>query len=180
MQHIDEALLHEYLDRSGESVPVLREIETHLEGCASCRARLDEVSTLRASASDILRAASPEKRPVPSFEEVAALMGAPIATSTTTVASRKRNRMYELAWAATVVLALGAGWMANSLYRSGALDEREATSLQDGSEPTSPREDGIQPEVSPNAMAASSASAPAPRSPSSEPGSAAQKRLAAP
>jgi len=41
MSHVDEGLLHAYLD--GELTPVERaRVDDHLAGCLACRTRLDE------------------------------------------------------------------------------------------------------------------------------------------
>ena len=96
MSHVDEGLLHAYLD--GELTPVERaRVDEHLAGCAACRTRLDEERALIERASQLLGLATPADRPIPSL---------------TTLARPRRfwHVRMPLAWAATVVLAIGLGW----------------------------------------------------------------------
>jgi hypothetical protein len=130
MQHIDDGTLHEYLDRGGDLDASQSAVTMHIAGCASCRARLDDARIIRARSDSILRSASPVPRATPSFESLVARSAAqrqPADVVSGAQHARPRRAglggVPRLAWAATIVLALGAGWMANSLYRSGALDE---------------------------------------------------------
>ena len=98
MPHVDEGLLHAYLD--GELTPVERaRVDEHLAGCLACRTRLDEERQLIERASKLLGFAMPADRAAPPFSALA----------------RPRPRRFwhvrmPLAWAATVVLAVGLGW----------------------------------------------------------------------
>ncbi|MEO5510056.1 MAG: hypothetical protein ABIV28_05955 [Longimicrobiales bacterium] len=138
MQHIDEAMLHEYLDRSGETDTALDAVETHLASCGACRAKLDEAIALRAAAGDILRAASPVTRVMPPFAEIAARSGADSSARVAPLMVKKRSRTRDLAWAATVVLALGAGWIAKSMYGSDVAVEVAATPKQNAADAAVP------------------------------------------
>lgn len=98
MSHVDEGTLHAYLD--GELTPVEQEkVDTHLKGCPACQARLAEERALIERASRLLGAAAPPERGVPPFQEL-----------------RQPQLVWRLrrplAWAATVVLAIGLGWVA--------------------------------------------------------------------
>ena len=101
MQHVDEGRLHAWLD--GE-LPAggpdgARALERHLAGCAACRARVEEERTIREAASAILRGADPGPPRV-----------IPIASAPS--APRGRRTWVALGWAASVLLALGVGWIA--------------------------------------------------------------------
>ncbi len=132
MSHVDEGQLHAYLDRqaaagaageagagagaeggAGAAEPETQLIERHLLECTECRARLEEARRLRDRAADILRAAGPARIPAPPFEEVLA--------RSRREGTRRRivrlSRLQTLAWAATVVLAVGVGWYARGSLR---------------------------------------------------------------
>ncbi len=119
MSHVDEGQLHAYLDRqaaagaAGAAEPETQLIERHLLECTECRARLEEARRLRDRAADILRAAGPARIPAPPFEEVLA--------RSRREGTRRRvvrlSRLRTLAWAATVVLAVGVGWYARGSLR---------------------------------------------------------------
>lgn len=96
MPHVDEGLLHAYLD--GELSPVERtRVDEHLTGCLACRTRLDEERQLIERASKLLGFAAPVERPAPPLHQL------------------ERPKVWwhvrmPLAWAATVILAIGLGW----------------------------------------------------------------------
>jgi anti-sigma factor RsiW len=103
MSHVDEGTLHAYLD--GELPSSERTaVETHLAQCASCRATLDEARALLERASSLLGSARPPERAVPPFEE---LRRAPKR-------SPWRVRT-SVAWAASIMLALGVGYYAHDV-----------------------------------------------------------------
>jgi hypothetical protein len=106
MSHVDEGTLHAYLD--GELPPGERaELETHLAGCATCRANLTEERALRERATAVLGSARPVERPAPPLERL----------------QREPRRSpwrvrRSLAWAASIALALGLGYyMRTPAYR---------------------------------------------------------------
>src|SRR6185295_2080303 len=96
MSHVDDGTLHAYLD--GELAPVERaRFEAHVAECAACRGRLEEERALIERASNLLALAQPPDRSAPPLHEL------------------RRPRLawrlrVPLAWAATVVLALGIGY----------------------------------------------------------------------
>ena len=98
MPHADDGTLHAYLD--GELPPAeARGVEAHVAECPGCRARLEEERALIARAHELLGLASPPDRAIPPFR--AGDLKPPV---------RPWSRMrLPLAWAATVVLALGIG-----------------------------------------------------------------------
>ncbi|HEV8381340.1 MAG TPA: zf-HC2 domain-containing protein [Gemmatimonadales bacterium] len=102
MSHVDEGMLHAYLD--GELPSAERAaLEAHLAQCATCRASLAEERALLERASALLGSAQPPARAVPPFEQ---LRRAP-----------RRSPWHvrrSFAWAASIALALGAGYLLRS------------------------------------------------------------------
>jgi hypothetical protein len=107
MWHVDEGALHAYLDGALDEYPgaEARRVREHLETCAECADRLAEERRVRDEAQEILGLAAPEVE-VPTFEELRAYVRA--QQPARTMAS---VRLYRLSWAASVVLALGTGWL---------------------------------------------------------------------
>jgi hypothetical protein len=108
MSHIDEGRLAAYLDGelpagSGELV----EIELHVAACADCRKLLEEALKHRNRARSILRSGAPSATEVPAFDEILRRAGKNAATGGV---GHERSRLASLAWAATIVLAVGVGW----------------------------------------------------------------------
>lgn len=106
MWHVDEGALHAYLDGALDALPASEaaRIREHVASCPSCLARLEEERALRAEAEAILSGAAPSVGPLPPFEELRATARARRRTGSGT-------RLQRLSWAATIVLAMGAGWM---------------------------------------------------------------------
>jgi hypothetical protein len=103
MPHADDGTLHAYLD--GELTPVeVGQLESHLAGCAGCRARLDEARALIERAARLLGVAVPPapERPAPPLHQLRPSRPA------------WRRLRVPLAWAATIVLAVGLGWYAGT------------------------------------------------------------------
>src|SRR5438067_8857163 len=98
MSHVDDGILHSYLD--GElSAAEAREVDAHVAHCPDCRRRVDEERALIARAAELLAVATPPDRARPPFR--AGDVKAP-------------TRLWwqvrlPLTWAATVALALGIG-----------------------------------------------------------------------
>lgn len=100
MSHLDEGQLHALLD--GELTGSERsQAEAHLAGCAECRAAYDEARAFFQEADALIAAVDLPPASTPSI--------APAKTR-----GRGGFRWKQLAWAATVVLALGLGWVAKS------------------------------------------------------------------
>jgi hypothetical protein len=113
MSHVDDGTLHAYLD--GELATVEREhLEAHLAGCPACQARLAEARVLVERANSILGQALP-------------LVEAPPALATLRRPRLRWRPALPLAWAATVLLALGLGWYAHGFrtrpQTAASLDE---------------------------------------------------------
>jgi hypothetical protein len=95
MSHVDDGALHAYLD--GELPPAERaRLEAHVAECAACRTRLEEERALVERASGLLGLAQPPERAAPPLHQL------------------QRRRGWRLrvpiAWAASVVLAVGLGY----------------------------------------------------------------------
>jgi anti-sigma factor RsiW len=113
MSHLDEGQIHTLLD--GELSPAERiQAEEHLGGCAECRQLLAEAQAFFAEADRLVNSVVPPARMVP---EIA---GSPRARSA-------MGRYRWIAWAATVVLAVGLGYYGSALRYPGAA-EQERTS----------------------------------------------------
>jgi hypothetical protein len=145
MPHVDDGVLHAYLDgalsaladagvlQDGASVA---DVEAHLRDCGDCRARLEAERTVRAQAGSVLHDARPAVMDIPPFERIA-----PAAPP------RQRSTL-QYAWAASVLLALGAGWMGGSLLRGGADSGHQASRMESMdaapmSAATAPRQDEL-------------------------------------
>jgi anti-sigma factor ChrR (cupin superfamily) len=120
MSHVDDGALHAFLDGALEALPPeeAARIRDHLAACPSCAARLEEERSIRAEASTILADAMPALDGLPTFEE----LRAQAAARGPSQADRSSGRLQKMAWAASIVLALGAGWMLRQATApSGAL-----------------------------------------------------------
>ena len=105
------------------------EIREHLALCPACSERLQDEEEVRTRAQALLRVPDVEVGSMPAFEdlraraEVQALGEAEVeALGEAEVGSRTTRRGLlkglPLAWAATIVLALGVGWMGGKLQQS--------------------------------------------------------------
>ncbi len=137
MSHVDEGALHAYLDGALDEYPAADadRIRSHLDACGACAARLEVERRVRADAHAMLGLAAPVVD-VPSLEELRAYV------QRTAQQRRGISRIQRMGWAASVVVALGVGWM----LRDGQLQSRAMD---------------IGVEVMPRAGVSSSAQAPA-------------------
>jgi hypothetical protein len=112
MSHIPEDELHAYLDQAlGRPQCVV--IESHLAGCAECRAQRDAIAALRDHTTLLLGRATPPRRIPPSFEELRRRTApAPI--------SPRRRAVQRGVMAASLVGALMVGYALKSLDQPGA------------------------------------------------------------
>jgi hypothetical protein len=140
MPHIDDGILHALLDGA---LPALAEagalpegldvagVEAHLRACTDCRARLEAERIVRERAGVVLDDAALAAVDVPPFEQ---LTRAPQV--------RRTSRWVPLAWAASLALALGAGWWGSVVFRgepqrvAGALDHASLRAEQEAAAPT--------------------------------------------
>ncbi|MFW6083737.1 MAG: anti-sigma factor family protein [Gemmatimonadota bacterium] len=123
MPHIAEGLLHAHLDGAlGPDEQIQwTAAERHLEVCEDCRERLEEARAVRSSARELLSGASATARPGPGFEVLAAEAAMRRAGKGGGSAPWWRSAV-RLAWAASLVMAAGAGWLGHELLmeRGGA------------------------------------------------------------
>ncbi|MDP2956307.1 MAG: zf-HC2 domain-containing protein [Longimicrobiales bacterium] len=106
MSHVDEGALHAYLDGALDALPASESdrIREHLASCDACARRLEEERALRAEAQAILAGADPGVGALPSLEELRQRADA-------RARPRPGLRLHRLTWAASIVVAVGAGWM---------------------------------------------------------------------
>jgi hypothetical protein len=157
MWHVDEGALHAYLDGALDEYPAVeaRRVREHLETCAECADRLAEERRVRDEAQEILGLAAPEVE-VPTFEELRAYVRA--QQPARTIAS---VRLYRLSWAASVVLALGTGWLLRggvpptTLSSGGAGFEADRTVAGEAAPAEAPAAPTVERERSNDAPAAS-------------------------
>jgi hypothetical protein len=110
MSHIDEGILHAYLD--GEvSEGQKAEIDAHLSACAECSDRLEAAKRLIGRASGLLAELEPGAAQPPAWPEIEERAAARSAET----GSRPFVRPW-LAWAASIVLAFGVGWLSSSSW----------------------------------------------------------------
>jgi Carboxypeptidase regulatory-like domain len=117
MQHLDEGTLQAWLDvpRSGLDPSEVAHVERHLATCAACAQRAEALRRSSVRARSLLGVGQDPHEAPPPFEEVTARAAG----------SRGRRRVQRrrtaVAWAASVVLAIGVGWMTNDLFRTGVV-----------------------------------------------------------
>jgi hypothetical protein len=101
MLHIPEAELHAYLDQALSRLRCV-EIESHLAECTPCRAARDEIAALRDRTTAMLARLAPRGTVSPPIAEIR-------RRAAVRVFKQERLRQ-RVAWAASVVVALGIGW----------------------------------------------------------------------
>ncbi|MEX2471313.1 MAG: zf-HC2 domain-containing protein [Gemmatimonadota bacterium] len=109
MSHVDEGALHAYLDGALEEYPTgeARRIRAHLERCERCAEALTEARRIRDRAESVLAAPALNVTPPP-LEELKRIARSGEAKERM---SRTWGRRQRFGWAASVVLALGIGWI---------------------------------------------------------------------
>ena len=125
MSHLDEGTLHAMIDGEIPSAE-LGEVQAHLAACAECRARLDQERRLAGEALDLVQMVElPEELPVLAAA-AAPGQSTPVAIETRRI--RRINWTRGLAWAASLVGAVGLGYAARGVVRPAGpapLDVRE-------------------------------------------------------
>jgi hypothetical protein len=107
MSHVDEGTLHAYLDGALDELPFgdAQAIREHIATCPECSARLEEEQQIREDAITILSGALPHVE-LPPLEELRLR-----AEATSPPRASRSGRLHRMGWAASVMLAVGAGWM---------------------------------------------------------------------
>ena len=147
MSHISKGDVHAYLDGALGAYPeeAARHVREHLDACLMCAQLLEDERRLRQEASAILAASAQGPVEFDPLEELLAraaesgrqdpAAGAEGSERTGRARPLGGSRLYALRWAATIVVSLGAGWMARDLTRPtgdlarGAASERVLTEI---------------------------------------------------
>jgi hypothetical protein len=146
MRHIPEDELHAYLDQALSRTQCV-EIESHLADCPSCRATRDGIAALRDRTTGLLARLAPPPGIPPAFDRLRRLAAE--------VESQRRRRLHLVAWAASLVAAVGLGWSASSLVRSH-VERGAAPAVARAADTASPTPSSA-PAPSPNALPVASA-----------------------
>jgi hypothetical protein len=174
MPHLDEGVLQAWLDRprSGMDASEAESVERHLAECEACAAQLAELEELTERTRSILSSVGPTDTDVPAFETVVrggqgggtGAVGSTGAAGTSADGRRRLDRLTSLAWAASVVLALGLGWATNDLIhgpgrRAGepVAEVAMAPSQRDGNAPAAAAGQAVLPAEERSGPAASQA-----------------------
>lgn len=140
MPHMDEGQLQAWLDhpRSGLPEAEREEIEAHVAACDRCADRLEELRAADAVTRDLVGSMGAAEPAMPDFAEVverSRSLGARDEAS-----ARPAVRRFPVRWAASIVLAVGVGWMANEVARTDpgvvAPPARSAAPVAESSEAT--------------------------------------------
>jgi hypothetical protein len=121
MSHVADGILHAYLDGAlgalGDAGELpdgasAADVVSHLNACADCRSRLEAERAIREGAGVVLNDASLSRVTVPPLADIG------------TASRTRRARWLPMSWAASVLLALGAGWLGSEVWRTqGAYTE---------------------------------------------------------
>jgi len=138
VSHIDEGRLHAWLDGAfgPESGPEGAAADQHLATCNECRMRLEAARTVRDRARSVLASADHPPPAAPPFAEIVARAQAesteseeaPGLDNVRAAADFTRRRIWPgtsrvgIAWAASITLAVGAGWLGRELALRRGMD----------------------------------------------------------
>lgn len=164
MRHITDGELHAWLDGALDLLPDGRgdEIREHLSRCSACRERMQDEEEVRNRSSEILAGLQLRDLELPGFEEIRQRAAAPEpgasvsgpllsgsgearsgdgARAESPARYRGPLKGVPMAWAATIVLALGVGWMGGQMWRG--LPEATAPLGPSTVEPSAGRAPGL-------------------------------------
>lgn len=116
MQHLDDGRLQEWVDRarSGLTPEEQNAIQRHLAECEDCAGRVASLAELERHTRSLLSSGMP-------VDELPDFAGVSRRARSLANGHRRRRLMRRGAWAASVVIALGVGWAANEMARTGPL-----------------------------------------------------------
>ncbi len=127
MRHMDEGLLQAWLDgpRGGLTAEERVAVEDHVAECEACAARLESLRAIDAEVSELLASTEVAEHEIPAFAEVVARARALDETAVHREAQGRKDSGSSggarwwgpVTWAASVAVALGAGWLANEWTR---------------------------------------------------------------
>jgi len=114
MQHLDEGTLQAWLDgaRSGLDPSKLASIERHVAACDACASRADALTRSSFRTHALLSVGRDQYAPRVPYEDVAKRARG----SRPRVGSRMRK--VQMSWAASILCAVGLGWISNELYHA--------------------------------------------------------------
>lgn len=132
MSHVDEGRLEAWIDqdRSGMSAGEAGAIARHLESCAACSSLLAEAMRLRERAGSILGGMQLEDLRIPDFERVQARASG-VSLDAQVPPRQIRHHLVPLAWAASLIVAIGIGWMTRDLLPPGQVALQEGAGNED-------------------------------------------------
>jgi len=112
MSHIDDERLFAWVDgeRSGLTPSEMAAIERHVAECAECGAKVAEARGFALRATEVLDGTGPRVIPVPEFGRLAGSPRSPV--------DRWRRSVVISLWAASIVGAVGLGWMTRDFFRA--------------------------------------------------------------
>jgi len=121
MRHVTDGELHAFLDGAVDLLPGGRgtEVRDHIAECSTCRERLQDEERVRSRATEILGDPDFSEVGLPTFEELRERAEASGSEEEEKKARyRGPIRGLPLAWAATIVMAMGVGWMGSQVWHS--------------------------------------------------------------
>ena len=137
MPHLDEGIVHEYLDDELD-LSQRREVDSHLRGCAQCRQLLEEAKGFMTEADRLVGAIELPLGPVRTM--AAASMPETrkpglVEAGSASIERRNPPQLRWIAWAATVVLAVGLGYVSNEVRHSPRAPVAETDKAEAASPP---------------------------------------------
>ena len=120
MPHATEGELHAHIDGALDAIDptAAARLVAHLETCADCRGRLAEARSVRDESAALLEVALGGAVEPPPFEMLARKAGRRGDLSGGVRRPQRRPGGEKLAWAASIAVALGAGWMGHAVLRA--------------------------------------------------------------